>query len=234
MGKSTMTANAFIFARGGSKGLPGKNIKELAGKPLIQYSIEIAKQINIFENIFVSTEDSKIADIAEKLGAVVIKRPYELAQDTSPEWLAWKHAVLWVKEHYGDFDEFVSLPATSPLRNCTDVISAIEKRRIKKADACIAITGSNRSPYFNMVKYKINGDIELVINSNKKIFRRQDAPSVFDITTSVYAVLPEFILNFNNLFEGKVTAIEVPKNRSIDIDDIYDFKFAETILKESL
>jgi N-acylneuraminate cytidylyltransferase len=85
-----------------------------------------------------------------------------------------------------------------------------------------------------MVKYKINGDIELVINSNKKIFRRQDAPSVFDITTSVYAVLPEFILNFNNLFEGKVTAIEVPKNRSIDIDDIYDFKFAETILKESL
>ena len=83
-----MRTFAFIFARGGSKGVPGKNIKEICGKPLIAYSIEIAKEIKGIEKFFVSTEDDKIATVAEKFGADIIPRPHDLAQDDSPEWLA--------------------------------------------------------------------------------------------------------------------------------------------------
>ena len=181
-----MITHAFIFARGGSKGLPGKNIKLLLGKPLIQYSIEVALQTSSIDKIFVSTDDIAIATVAESNGAIVIDRPTELAQDNSPEWLAWKHAINWVKEQYGDFNELVSLPATSPLRGVKDVESAIFRRSNVGADICIAITPANRSPYFNMVKKLSDNSIELVNEAENKIFRRQDAPEVFDITTVVY------------------------------------------------
>ena len=92
---------AFIFARGGSKGLPGKNIKELVGKPLLQYSIDTALAIDEIEKVFVSTDDVDIANCAKQCGAIVIDRPAELATDQSPEWLSWRHAIDWVTEQYG-------------------------------------------------------------------------------------------------------------------------------------
>ena len=221
---------AFIFARGGSKGLPGKNIKTLAGKPLLQYSIETAQACPSIEKIFVSTDDEDIANIAITNGAIVIERPQELASDNSPEWLSWRHGIDWATTYYGDFDSFVSLPATSPLRSVEDVEKAIIKRQSTLADICISVTQANRSPYFNMVKMKDQDLVELVDNSAVEVSRRQDAPKVFDITTVVYATTPDFVLNHYGLFSGKVTSIEVPKIRAVDIDDIYDFKLAEAIL----
>ncbi|MBP2605813.1 cytidylyltransferase domain-containing protein [Acinetobacter calcoaceticus] len=222
---------AFIFARGGSKGLPGKNIKPLAGKPLLQYSIDTALASNLIEQVFVSTDDSDIAQVAIKGGAILIERPAELATDQSPEWLSWRHAVEWATEHYGSFDGFVSLPATSPLRSQEDVDAAILKRQAETADICIGVTPASRSPYFNMVKYNEAGFVELVNQPEGEVSRRQDAPQVFDITTVVYATTPEFVLNNYGLFSGKVTSIEVPKARAVDIDDIYDFRLAEAIIK---
>lgn len=229
-----MISYAFIFARGGSKGLPGKNIKPLLGKPLIQYSIEIALQISDITKVFVSTDDVDIAEVSSSSGAIVIERPVELSQDDSPEWEAWKHAISWVKERYGDFEGFISLPATSPLRSVKDVESAIYRRSDVGADICIAITPASRNPYFNMVKQLDNSLIELVNKPTNSIFRRQDAPEVFDITTVVYVANTGFIMNNTNLFDGAVTSIEVPKYRAVDIDDIYDFNFAESILVNSL
>ena len=228
-----MITHAFIFARGGSKGLPGKNIMPLLGKPLIQYSIEVALKTIGIEKVFVSTDDADIATVAQSNGAIVIDRPTELAQDNSPEWLAWKHAINWVKEQYGDFNEFVSLPATSPLRSVKDVESAILKKSNVGADICIAITPANRSPYFNMVKKLDNNLIELIIKPVNSIFRRQDSPEVFDITTVAYVATVDFIMNNSNIFDGKVTSVEIPKHRAVDIDDIYDFKFAEVILNNT-
>mgnify|MGYP001238642144 CR=1 FL=1 len=121
-----MTINAFIFARGGSKGLPRKNIKLLDGKPLISYSINVAKSLNIFSNIFVSTDCDEIASVSREYGANVIMRPEDLATDSSPEWLSWRHAISYVASEYGKFDKFVSLPATSPLRNKQDINRAIK------------------------------------------------------------------------------------------------------------
>ena len=222
---------AFIFARGGSKGLPGKNIKPLAGKPLIQYSIDSAMACSSIDMIFVSTDDRAIAEIAQDGGAVVIDRPAELATDTSPEWLSWRHAIKWVEERYGQFEGFVSLPATSPLRDIEDIERAIKQQQQKNADICISVTPANRSPFFNMVKINKDGFAELVNKSKNAVMRRQDAPTVFDITTVVYASTPDFIRKNLNIFSGQVTCIEVPKVRAIDIDDIFDFRLAESILQ---
>ncbi|WP_417448334.1 cytidylyltransferase domain-containing protein [Idiomarina abyssalis] len=229
-----MSTYAFVFARGGSKGLPGKNIKELAGKPLLKYSIDSAKASRLIDRVFVSTDDIEIASVAKNNGAIVIDRPIELAQDGTPEWLAWRHAIDWVTTRYGSFDYFVSLPATSPLRSVEDIDAAIIKQRDKKADICIAVTPSNRSPYFNMVICDEDEYVELVKKPKDEVARRQDAPSVYDITTVVYVSSPKFILENYGLFSGKVASIEVPKSRAVDIDDIYDFKLAETILLNEL
>jgi N-acylneuraminate cytidylyltransferase len=228
-----MTSYVFIFARGGSKSLPGKNIRLLQGKPLIQYSIEVALQTSGINKVFVSTDDADIAKVSRSNGAIVIDRPIELAQDDSPEWQAWKHAISWVREQYGDFEEFISLPATSPLRSVKDVESAVFRRSNIGADICIAITPASRSPYFNMVKELGNNLIELVNKPTNSISRRQDAPKVFDITTVVYVANVEFVMNNDNIFDGVVTSVEVPRHRAVDIDDIHDFNFAESILNNT-
>ncbi len=232
MGNIRLKSIAFIFARGGSKGLPQKNIKPLNGKPLIQYSIETAQKTPGIDKVFVSTDDELIASVAKAAGAEIIHRPAELATDTSPEWLSWRHAIEYVRSVFGAFDVFVSLPATSPLRSKTDVSAALEKLANTEADICISMTPANRSPYFNMVKQNADGSVELVNKPNSGVYRRQDAPEVFDITTVVYAANPEFVMNKNALFDGKVTSILVPKERAVDIDDIYDFMLAEAIVRE--
>ncbi|MFR2812263.1 MAG: cytidylyltransferase domain-containing protein [Escherichia coli] len=117
--RSSMKINAFIFARGGSKGLPGKNIETSSEANLsCNTLLRTAKQSPSISSIYVSTDDDDIALVAENCGATVIRRPAELAGDTSPEWLAWRHAIEWVQKEVGDFDGFVSLPTTSPFAKC--------------------------------------------------------------------------------------------------------------------
>ena len=234
MDKNRLKTQAFVFARGGSKGLPGKNIKLLNGKPLLQYSIETAKKIPEIDDVFVSTDCDLIADVAFNSGAKVIKRPQELATDKCPEWLAWRHAIDYVTKNFGNFDRFVSLPATSPLRNEEDVSSALDKLQSKAADICISITPASRSPYFNMVKILPDERVQLVINPESVVNCRQDAPEMFDITTVVYASTVSYVQEHSSIFSGKVVATVVPKIRAVDIDDIYDFMFAEVLLQSEL
>ena len=224
----------FIFAGGNSKGLPGKNIKLLNGKPLIVYSIEMALKIPSVDKVFVSTEDKHIAKISKLAGAVIIDRPHSLAKDKTPEWKAWKHAIKWVNKKFGEFKIFISLPTTSPLRTLNDIKRAISKKSKKNADICLAVTPASHSPYFNMVKKSKNNFVKLANKTKSNIFRRQDAPKLFYITTTVYVLDAKFIMNNNNMFDGKITSIEVPKNRAVDIDDIHDFNFVESILYNNL
>ncbi|MBN3575777.1 cytidylyltransferase domain-containing protein [Vibrio neptunius] len=221
---------AFIFVRGGSKGLPGKNIKPLAGKPLLEYSIETAKASSSISKVFVSTDDDEIAKVAIAAGAELIERPSELATDTSAEWHSWRHAINWVQDKFGNFDRFISLPATSPLRSVEDVESSLIRLEQDSADICISVTPAIRSPFFNMVTRTEQGLVELVSKPEGDVTRRQDAPEVFDITTVIYTTTPHYVLQNFGIFSGKVTSIEVPKHRAVDIDDIYDFKLAEAIV----
>lgn len=227
---------AFIFARGGSKGLPNKNIKLLNGKPLIAYSIEQAKACSHLDEVIVSTDSKEIASVAKEYGAKVpFIRPADLAGDKSSEWDAWIHAIDSIQEEYGMDYHFVSLPATSPLRSVEDIDNGIEAFRKGKFDLVISITEADRNPYFNMVSYKNEeGEVDLVAKPEVEFTRRQDAPKVYDICTLFYITKPQYIKEHRSIFEGRVGGVEVPKNRSIDIDTIYDFKFAEMILKENL
>jgi CMP-N-acetylneuraminic acid synthetase len=222
---------AFIFARGGSKGVPGKNIKPLAGKPLIAHAIAVARATPGIDTVIVSTDDEAIAAVGRAYGAEVpFMRPSELAQDTSSEWLAWRHAIAWVQQHRGAFDLFVSLPTTSPFRAVDDVAAVIAAMAADpQADIAITVAEANRSPYFNMVKLGTDGYAELVIAPDGRVTRRQDAPAIFDITTVAYAARPAFVLRANGLFEGKVCAVPVPAERALDIDTPYDFLLAEAL-----
>ena len=224
-------AIGFIFARGGSKGVPGKNIKPLTGKPLIAHSIQVARDCPGLASVIVSTDDAQIAAVAREFGAQVpFIRPAELASDTAPEWLAWRHAVEWVQREQGAFDAFVSLPATSPFRSVADVTACLDAlRQDPQADAVITVKAADRSPYFNMVSLDERGYAGLVCKPAGSISRRQDAPVVYDITTVAYAVRPEFILRANGLFEGNIRTVTVPAERALDIDTPYDFLLAEAI-----
>tara|TARA_Y100000816_G_C26101854_1_gene584233 strand:+ start:1682 stop:2377 length:696 start_codon:yes stop_codon:yes gene_type:complete len=222
---------AFIFARGGSKGVPGKNIKQFCGKPLISYSINIAKEIKDIEKVFVSTEDDQIADIAANLGAVVIPRPIDLSKDDSPEWLAWQHAVKWVEKNIQSFDTFVSLPTTSPLRDRADIVRCLSSLK-KNTDLVLGITLADRNPWFNMVKQDRNGSIKLLMDDGVKFSTRQETPAVYNMTTVAYVSRPKFILQSKGIFNGNVTGVEIPAERSLDIDTELDFKIAEFLMKE--
>lgn len=231
MSSKQVKSVVFIFARGGSKGVPGKNIKSLAGKPLIAHAIEIGLATKTVQTVIVSTDDLAIAEVATAYGAEVpFIRPLDLALDHSPEWLAWRHAINWYHDHRGQFDVFVSLPTTSPFRSIVDVDNTIQAlTSAKDVDIAITVTEANRSPYFNMVKIDPDGYTQLVIPPKADVIRRQDAPEVFDITTVAYAAKPQFILEAESIFAGRVKAVQVPKERSLDIDTPFDFMVAEAL-----
>ena len=228
-----MKIYAFIFARGGSKGVPDKNIKKMCGKPLIAYSIEIAQNIDVIEKIFVSTEDENISRIASAYGVDIIQRPKSLAQDDSSEWLAWQHAINWLEKRDDSFDVFLSLPTTSPLRKKKDVASCLDALD-NESDVVIGITKANRSPWFNMVKQDKNKNLQLIIKENEKVHNRQEAPSAFDMTTVAYVTTPKFIKNSKGIFDGDVKGIKIAPERAIDIDSELDFEIAEFLMSKNI
>ena len=219
---------AFIFARGGSKGLPGKNIKELGGIPLLAHGIRLAHAMDRVERVYVSTDDSQIAAVARQYGAEVIDRPAALATDTASEWMAWRHAIEHIRSLGLGFDTFLSIPATSPLRNAQDIDNCLDALDAD-TDVVITVTPAARSPYFNMVSTDAAGLAHVVLGS-AEFKRRQDVPPVYDITTVAYVARPDFILSHEGLFAGRVRPVVVPKERAVDIDDEYDFKVAQALL----
>ena len=218
-----MRTFAFVFARGGSKGIPRKNLQLLAGKPLLAWSIEMGQSLAEVERVFVSTEDPEITETAFSFGAEVITRPAELAQDTSPEWLAWQHAIKVVEEKFGRFERFLSLPATAPLRSQQDVECCL-KRLDAETDVVITMLPATRSPWFNMVCQEPKGDLRLLVEGNYT--RRQDAPIGYDVTTLAYVLRPEFILEKQRLWDGRVKGVEIPPERALDIDTPLDLEIA--------
>jgi CMP-N-acetylneuraminic acid synthetase len=217
---------AFVFARGGSKRLPGKNIKNFCGKTLLEHSVSIAKLIPEVSHVFVSTDEFSISEVAQNLGVHTIERPSDLAQDNTPEWLAWRHAVMWAQEHCGPFDRFLSLPTTSPLRIVSDIQKCLDALN-EDTDVVITMTESQLSPWFNMVSADHQGFVTLLNSHEDHYTCRQQLPKTFDVTTLAYVCRPHFILNKNSLWEGRVKGVSIPKERAIDIDTELDFKIAE-------
>lgn len=227
-----MKAIAFIFARGGSKGLPGKNVRPLAGKPLIAWSIEHARAVKRIERIIVSTDSEEIASVARNFGAEVpFMRPAALSRDDSPEWLAWRHALVYLQENEGTFPEvMLTVPTTAPLRAPIDLENCLDEFAKENSDMVITVSESHRNPWFNMVKENPDGTVGLVNLPATGITRRQDAQIVFDMATVAYVARPQFVMQRMGMFEGRVRAVKVPIERAIDIDTLIDFEFAEFLM----
>jgi N-acylneuraminate cytidylyltransferase len=226
---------AFIFARGGSKGLKNKNTLNFAGKPLIAWTIEQALAYSGINRVVVSTDSTEIADISKAYGAEVpFLRPAELAADTSPELLSWKHALNFLLENEGKVPEiFVSLPCTAPLRSQEDITMNLHCLVESGADLALTVTPSQRSPYFNMVHLQSDSRASLVMKSGTNYTRRQDTPRTYDVTTVAYSGKSSYILETSELFSGKVYASIVDQERAIDIDNSFDFEVAEYLFKKS-
>ena len=229
-----MNIVALICARGGSKGIPNKNIKLLGGKPLIVRAINQAKELKEINRVIVSTDSKEIANLAIDAGAEVpFMRPTELAKDNAPEWLVWRHALENIKKKDGNFpDILIVIPVTAPLRTVVDLKNCLIEYQKGNADIIITVTDSHRNPYFNMVKVDEEGVASLVITPEKNITRRQDTPDIYDVTTVAYVTTPKFILEKDNIFSGKVRHVHIPIERALDIDTPFDLKIAELLLSK--
>ena len=219
---------AFIFARGGSKGIIGKNLKEIGGVSLVGRAVRQALAAEKINKVVISTDDQEIADEAVKYGAEChFLRPDSLAGDTSKEWDAWRHAVEYLQNNGMAFDVFVSVPATSPLRKPADIDQAIDLYEAGGVDVVITGKEAERSPYFNMVKRDAEGNVSLVCQSN--VTRRQDAPVVYDMTTVAYVMSAQYILENENIWSGVAKLSVVSSDQAADIDTMSDLVSARAV-----
>jgi len=223
-----------ICARGGSKGVKNKNIKELNGKPLIAYTIEQAKESGLFDHIVISTDCDDIASIAQEYGAeVFFKRSADMASDTAGKLDVIRDAFIRSEEHYKtSFDYLIDLDATAPLRNVEDIINSFKQFMENDNDNLITAMPGRRSPYFNLVEQNKEGKVYLSKILDSTIVRRQDAPNSYDMNASIYIWKKDVILNEKSLFLEKTGLYVMPEERSIDIDTELDYKFVEFLMKE--
>lgn len=226
---------ATICARSGSKGVPGKNIRPLLGKPLLAYTIESAQASPIIGHIVVSTNSDEIAAVAETYGvAVPFRRPYEMATDAAAKVQAIRHATQYVEQHENYYpDVVVDLDVTTPLRASEDITACVDYLSQHDVDAVVAVYEAERNPYYTMVEFE--GDIiRLAKQAPKPIVRRQDAPVVYSVSGSVFAFRRDSLMSVTHLFEGRWGACIVPRERAIDIDHEMDFQFVEFLLRKKL
>ncbi|HEX8461451.1 MAG TPA: acylneuraminate cytidylyltransferase family protein [Segetibacter sp.] len=223
---------ATICCRGGSKGVPGKNIKLLKGKPLIAYTIEAAKNSNLINDLIISTDDQTIADTAKKFGASVpFMRPANLATDTASKWPVFIHAVEEYERLTGKTVEYlVDLDVTVPLKTAADIDGAIQLAL--QGDVDVVITGyePERNPYFNMMEVKENGYAGIVKETAKPIVRRQDAPQVYSLTPAAYVVKKSALYEYEHWSKAKCKIHPIPRERAVDIDTEIDFKMVEFLM----
>ena len=225
-----MNILAIIPARGGSKGIPGKNIKLLAGKSLITYSIEAAIKSKYVNKVIVSTDDEEIEHISKKYGAEVIKRPNELAQDDSPTIDAVFHVINTLEKNGYFADIVVLLQPTSPLRTLEDVNKAINLfiKNKDKCDSLVSVCEFDHSPYWSL---KVeNGYLKPNFGEDYFKMRRQELSKLYMPNGSIFISKKQSLLKSKSFYNGNVIPYVMKVEESIDIDTILDFKFAELIL----
>jgi N-acylneuraminate cytidylyltransferase/CMP-N,N'-diacetyllegionaminic acid synthase len=221
-----------ICARGGSKGVLNKNLRLINDKPLIYYTLKQALESGIFDVVAVSSDSEDILQIAKKFGAqIVIKRPEELATDTAAKLPVIVHAAKQAEELSSlQFDTFVDLDCTSPLRNIDDILGAVELLESGGISNVITGTPARRSPYFNLVEDKGDGYVGISKTSATPITRRQDAPNCYDMNASIYVWTRKTLFNEQKLFLDNTKIYVMPEERSLDIDSEFDFLIVSFLL----
>lgn len=221
-----------IPARGGSKRLPGKNIRNLNGKPLMSYAIRAAIGSKFADRVVVSTDDKKIALVAKKYGAEVpFMRPDELASDKALPQYALQHAVKFFEENYNfKSDIIVMIQPTSPLVQSADVDEAIKKLMDKKKNTCVSVSEISQRPEW---MYRLDEKkSELFINKGNPKQRKQELPKLGVLNGAVYVMKYNVLMQKGLLIDNNSVCLHVmPRERSVDIDELFDFKLAEFLIK---
>lgn len=217
---------AFVPARGGSKGLPRKNIIDLAGRPLIAWTLDAARQSRYIDRCVVSTDDSEIAKIARDHGGdVPFMRPAELAGDSAETFDALAHTLSLLPP----FDIVVTLQPTSPLRTTIDIDGALETLMQTGAPSCVTVTEPGKSPFWS---YRIDAGQRLVPLMGAKYSRmqRQQLPDAFVLNGAVYATRTDWLMQNRGSLGDRTVAHVMPTERSIDIDNAVDLEIAKLVL----
>ena len=229
------TVAPVVFARGGSKGIPHKNLALVGGKTLLRRSIEQGLAAG-FSSVFVSTDSPEIAEEARRAGgSVPFLRPSELASDESPEWHSWQHFSSFLAEEYpGQFTYLLVLPTTAPLRHEEDLYGVLNLITSGSWDIVVTMTPAHRDPRFNMVRQGPEAQVSLYDASSSAVSRRQDVDSVFDLATVAYGAAIDFVVGAANMWEGRAAGVVVPRARAVDIDTPLDLEFAEFLIRRRL
>lgn len=224
-GKSIL---AIIPARGGSKGIPKKNIISLAGKPLIAWTIEEAKKSKYIDRLILSSDDTEIMDVARKWGCEVpFRRPASLAKDSSPSIDAILHAIRKLKESY---DYMILLQTTSPMRSCKDIDGAIEKCISSGADSCVSVLKPKKSPFWS---YRTDSKGRMVpLIRIELIKRRQDLPQTYCLNGAIYVEKIKWMLKSGTLIGKNTIPFVMDDKSSFDIDNSFERDIAEFIIKK--
>lgn len=222
-----------IPARGGSKGIPHKNIKKLSGKPLIYYTIDVARQITSDENICVSTDDEEIIQIVEDYGLTVpFKRPEYLATDSAGTNGVLLHALSYYEKMNKKVDVIVLLQPTSPFRKECHIREAINLYN-PSMDMVVSVKEATSNPYYNSFEENIDG-VLVISKGDGKIERRQDAPKVWEFNGSIYIINPQSLKEKGMSSFTHIKKYVMDDIYSIDLDTLFDWKIAELMLSEKI
>lgn len=219
---------AIIPARGGSKGVPRKNIKMLAGKPLIAWTIEEARKSKYISKLILSSEDEEIIKVAKDYGCEVpFKRPKDLAQDHTPG----IDVILQAIEQCPGYDYIILLQPTSPLRTAEDIDDFISYFIDQNVNACVSLCEPSKSPYW---MYKLDGTNNLVpiLTEHASVTRRQDLPKVYALNGALYIANINWIKQTENFMTDETIGYVMPTSRSYDIDTIEDFMICEYLMEK--
>lgn len=221
---------AIIPARGGSKGLPKKNILDLMGKPLIAWSIESSLASKYITKTVVSSDSDEILAISKKRGAYTLKRPKELASDTASSESAVINAIIKLKDEGEEFDYLILLQPTSPLRNSEDIDKAIKLLFSSDATALISVCETDNK-ILKAFKQNEDGYIEGISNNSYPFARRQDLPTIYMSNGAIYIIKIDEFLKSQTLFTEKTISYKMNKIESLDIDTIDDLKEAQNYIE---
>jgi len=222
---------ATVCARGGSKGVKNKNIRELDGVPLIHYSLNNIRNSDLVDDYVISTESDEISKVVVDFGfKVEFKRPMELASDNVSRIDAIKHAVKWMmNSHRTEYDVIVDLGVATPLKSNEDLDNIIKLCIDKNVENVFSVSPSAKNPYFNIVEV-VDNKVKLVKESYE-ITARQKAPQVFEMNDGFNVWTYETLFSPNPQFNKSTRIYVMPRERGIDIDEEIDFKIAEIIKK---
>ncbi|WP_425639505.1 cytidylyltransferase domain-containing protein [Algoriphagus yeomjeoni] len=226
---------ATICCRGGSKGVPNKNLRLMHGIPLIGHTIVQAQQSELITDLIISTDSQQIADAAKEFGAKVpFFRPDDLASDTASKWPVFIHALEFYEKEYGvEVEYLVDLDVTVPLKTPQDIDGAIQLA-LDNPSTEVVITGyePERNPYFNMMEIREDGLAEIVKKSEKPIVRRQDAPDVYSLSPAAFVIKKSALYNYPHWSKAPCRIFPIPRERAIDIDSLLDFELVEFLMSK--